>query len=250
MLISEPGTYTLTGSLKGTVYVDGVETRCIRGEMGTQSFSNAGGYDHYIESLPTAGTHTIQWVYHNTHSSSYQTAKVLNIICVAAPLIEVNLLEAGSLGTEVLYNVDHVKDVKRLKVSGPMNSDDWARIQMMTNLFELDMKDAITDAVPANQFDGSSTASAKMYLQKVILPDVLKTINNYAFRYTHVEEVVFPSASQNQQVILQQVRMDYLDVQRAGVFPGMSLNRHLFKGGLDRIHHCQTFYICRVEHSS
>ena len=44
-----------------------------------------------------------------------------------------------------------------------------------------------------------------------------------------VEEVVCPSASKNQQVILHLIGVDYLDVQRAGIILGMSRNRHLFK---------------------
>lgn len=175
------------------VYVDGEQKRNLRDRMATNnSFSYAGRYDRFFETLP-AGKHTIEWVFNNSYpSNSTERACIYNIGCVATPLIEVSLLEPGSLGTEVLYHVDHVKDVKRLKVSGPMNDDDWAKIKMMTNLFELDVKDAITNAVPAYQFSGGRTESAKMFLHKIVLPDTLKKINAYAFENSYVEDVTFP----------------------------------------------------------
>ncbi len=174
------------------VYVDDIQTRSLRDNMAYGNyFWEAGNYDRFFEKLST-GTHTIKWVFSNSHASDYKRLRIRNIGCVATPLVEVSLLEPGSLGTEVLYNVNHVKDVKRLKVSGPMNDDDWAKIKMMTNLFELDMKDAITNAVPKSQFDGVESASAKMFLNKVILPDTLKTIGSCAFRNSYVEDVTFP----------------------------------------------------------
>ena len=134
-------------------------------------------------------------MYNTTYSSNSSSGYgyVYRIGCVATPLIEVSLLEPGSLGTEVLYQTDHVKNVKKLKVSGRMNDDDWAKIQMMKSLFELDLKDAVTDAVPARQFDGTRSASASQFLNKVVLPDVLKSIGDGAFRCTFVEDVTFPT---------------------------------------------------------
>lgn len=172
------------------VYVDGVLKRHLIDRMYYESYSYAGSYDRFFEKLEP-GTHTITWEYTNSYSSS-QKAIIYNTGCVATPLIEVSLLEPGSLGTEVLYHTDHIKNVKRLKVSGRMNDDDWAKIRMMTSLFELDLKDAITDAVPADEFNGSVHTNAKMFMNRVILPDVLKSIGNRAFQYSYVEDVTFP----------------------------------------------------------
>lgn len=181
------------------VYVDGLQVRHLYAYK-YGSFSAPSGYTLYVTNRSRffekldPGTHTITWVYNTTYSSNsdYGAGYVYRIGCVATPLIEVSLLEPGSLGTEVLYQTDHVKNVKKLKVSGRMNDDDWAKIQMMKSLFELDLKDAITDAVPASQFSGTQSASASQFLNKVILPDVLKSIGNAAFRCTFVEDVTFP----------------------------------------------------------
>ena len=71
---------------------------------------------------------------------------------MSKPQITVSLLEPGSLGTEVLYNTDHIKNVRRLKVKGAMNGDDWGRIKMMSTLLELDLSEAQFTEIPANQF--------------------------------------------------------------------------------------------------
>ena len=177
------------------VYVDGTLIRHLYGSK-YRSFFAPSGYSLYVTNKSRffekleSGTHTITWVYNTTSGSG--TGYVYRVGCVATPLIEVSLLEPGSLGTEVLYQTDHIKNVKKLKVSGRMNDDDWAKIQMMKSLFELDLKDAVTDAVPARQFDGTRSASASQFLNKVVLPDVLKSIGDGAFRCTFVEDVTFP----------------------------------------------------------
>lgn len=175
------------------VYVDDVLMRSFTNwNLHRHSFCYAGGgHDRFFEVLST-GTHTIKWVCKNTDNNYSTDFNIYDISCVATPLIEVNLLEPGSLGTEVLYQTNHIKNVKRLKISGEMNADDWAKIKMMTSLFELDMKNAITDAVPYKQFWGNNSQSAKKFMHKIVLPDVLQSIGDLAFEYSYVEEVVFP----------------------------------------------------------
>ena len=90
------------------------------------------------------------------------------------PTITVNLTQAGSLGTEVLYNVDHIKDVRKLVIKGYMNDEDWERVNMMTGLFELDLTDANIENIPRVN-PGSS------YFHKVKLPRTLKSLGTNAF---------------------------------------------------------------------
>lgn len=109
------------------------------------------------------------------------------------PLITVDLLEPGSLGTEVLYQTDHVKNVRRLKVRGAMNDDDWAKIKMMSNLLELDMSEALFTSIPARQFQVTSSDTVMQHLQSVKLPEGLLSIGEYAFYYSNVESLLLPS---------------------------------------------------------
>ena len=108
-------------------------------------------------------------------------------------LTAVSLLEPGSLGTEVLYNTDHIKNVRRLKVKGAMNSDDWGRIKMMSTLLELDLSEAQFTEIPANQFMVSSSDTTMNFLHKVVLPEGLTTIGDQAFYYSFVEDINLPS---------------------------------------------------------
>lgn len=87
------------------------------------------GYRDYI----TAGKHEIVWKFTGTRTGTNEV-QFQQVGVISTPQISVNLLEAGSLGTEVLYNVDYIKDVRNLKITGKMNSSDWAKIEMMTNL--------------------------------------------------------------------------------------------------------------------
>lgn len=162
------------------VYIDDVLVRDIsyyQNYYGTSSENTA-----FSEKL-TAGTHTIKWV-----SSSKTNIMYFDRIFVEhTPTIEVSLLEPGSLGTEVLYNVDHIKDVRRLKVKGEMNSDDWLKIDMMTRLYSLDLSEAKITSIPAEQFYNN------YYPHEIILPEGLTEIKKYAFYYSNVSKINFPS---------------------------------------------------------
>ena len=171
------------------VFVDGEEVRNFTNMQVGHYFGSTGSNDRFSEALE-AGTHTITWEFHAINIQSWNnsyTARISNIGCLSAPQISVSLLEPGSLGTEVLYNTDHIKNVKRLKVTGKMNNEDWDKIKMMTNLFDLDLSEAETTDVPNEQFNG------KAFLRKVILPEGLTTIGREAFYCSYIEEVVFPS---------------------------------------------------------
>lgn len=85
------------------VYIDGTLARNIEYD---QSYDDR----RYMERL-APGKHTV--VFRLDCSNGEGGMLYLrNIGVMATPLISVNLLEPGSLGTEVLYNVDHVKNVR------------------------------------------------------------------------------------------------------------------------------------------
>ena len=173
------------------VSVDGVEVRSLDG---IASYSSPSDKTHarFFEELEP-GQHTITWTCVKYDASFCRGFYIYDVGVMSKPQITVNLLEPGSLGTEVLYNTDHVKNVRRLKVKGAMNSDDWAKIKMMSTLLELDLSEAQFTEIPADQFKVSSNDTTMNFLHKVVLPEGLTKINDYAFYYSFVEDINLPS---------------------------------------------------------
>lgn len=193
VLVEEPSTlvYGLDGSWGWfEVYVDGVKVRSlIDRQFSTEPSSKT--HTRFFEELKP-GLHTISWSCVN-NSSTYYYYRLYDVSIMSKPQISVNLLEPGSLGTEVLYNTDHIKNVRRLKVKGAMNSDDWGRIKMMSTLLELDLSEAQFTEIPANQFKVSYNDTTMNFLHKVVLPEGLTKINDRAFYDSFVEDINLPS---------------------------------------------------------
>ncbi len=131
------------------------------------------------------GYHTIEWeIYRN--SGDYYGLEVYNIGIHHADKIVVNLLEPGSLGSEVLSHVNHVNDVTDLKVIGEMNAADWNVLKMMTNIVTLDLSEAVATSIPNSQFSGRSA------LYEFKFPQKLQSIGNEAFKGTSIFKVDLP----------------------------------------------------------
>ena len=183
------------------VYIDDTKVRHLERE---QSYNEG----RLFETL-SAGTHTIKWVYNRNDGFDNEsfTVSIRNVGIIASPLISVSLLEPGSLGTEVLYadGINSVKDVRRLKVTGKMNDDDWAKIKMMTGLQTLDLSDAEVTEIPEEQFSLSND-TAMQFLYAVTLPEGVTRINRYSFNSSYVETLNFPSTLE---------KIDYAALQRS-----------------------------------
>lgn len=182
--------YSTSGSTDNSkieVFVDGAKVRTIE----NQQINGQSIHPRFFEVLET-GKHTITWVV--THNgSSHGTFGIRDIgVLKSSQQITVSLLEPGSLGTEVLYQTDHIKNVRSLKVKGAMNDDDWAKIHMMSNLLELDLSEAKFTEIPEKQFDCYNDTTMR-FLHVLKLPEGLKKINDYAFYYSFVEHLDFPS---------------------------------------------------------
>lgn len=172
---SEVSVFSFYRSADLSYSVDGVESENVK---------SLDEYDRvYIEL--SKGQHTVSI---NNLSSTYTFTK---IYAHAYPDVSVSLLEPGSLGTEVLYYVNKIQDVKSLKVKGEMNADDWAKVKMMTNLYKLDLSEAVITEVPEKQFGGHT------FLYNVILPEGLRTIGRVAFEYAPLKTINFPSSLGN-----------------------------------------------------
>lgn len=168
-----------------TVIIDGEEMR--RVEYTEANLSKRYNY------LLTPGVHTItlrcQRGYGN---SNYTYFRLYDFGCRKVDEeISVNLLEPGSLGTEVLYNVDNIRQVKRLKVKGPMNDDDWNRIYMMTDLTSLDLEEAEISTIKASQVSVDAHSSLSN-LARFVMPRTVKTIGEKAFFKTNIGVQNFP----------------------------------------------------------
>ena len=199
-----------SGSTTLQVLIDGVEAKYLesralynlfyyrnseaREELGTNSMNSRYGdncFNRYFIDL-TEGLHTIEWKYMNS-SKDGNDFEIGNIGIIKNPTtISVHLEEPGSLGNEVLYYVDNINDVRRLKISGTMNDDDWARIAMMTRLVALDLSETTITDLPAKKFDNYSSWKWP-FLHELKLPKNLETIGQYCFRFSHVEHIEIPS---------------------------------------------------------
>lgn len=188
--------YNLTGGnsyVSAKVYIDDVLVRVISPQL----LNNLNNNNKFFEKI-SAGKHVIRWDFYNGRevdaNYDYGTSIFMKKIGIAKnPLITVHLAEPGSLGTEVLYNVNHVRDVRNLKVVGKMNSEDAVRLSMMTNIFSLDLSEATLVELPGQTFSYNNTP----YLHDVILPEGMTTIGEHAFYESNAERIVMPTTIQS-----------------------------------------------------
>lgn len=187
--------------LAATVTTDGDATLCF-----SPSMNNGGVIEVYLDDVlqytiqnraeqryfveMSSGRHSVKWKHINSYENSSSYCRIRQIGVERTPTIIVSLKEAGSLGTEVLYKTDHIANVRKLIVNGPMNSDDWARIQLMTSLFTLDLSGATVAEVPDETFYGWNSR----FLHAVKLPNNLKRIGRSAFANTLLEDINFPDS--------------------------------------------------------
>lgn len=132
------------------------------------------------------GDYLLEWCDSIYDTTENVKTKIQNIE-LSSNWIDVELAKAGTLGVEVLYKVDVLKDVELLKVSGNLNSDDWTAIKNMKNLFALDLSEAKFNSVPGYAFDGLSN------LSYVVLPEGLTSIEEYAFKGTQILNIDIPN---------------------------------------------------------
>ena len=176
------------------VFVDNVLVRTLYNEQVGDCRPTDLTDSRFFESL-ASGVHTITWKY--TNNDNNYNSHQLNLSKVGVmktPNISVNLLEPGSLGTEVLYNTDHIKNIRSLKVKGKMNNEDWAKIKMMSRLMELDLSEAEFTEIPEKQFQVAYDDTTMQFLHALSLPEGIQKINDRAFNYSFIEHVDLPSS--------------------------------------------------------
>ncbi len=141
----------------------------------------------YVSVVLQPGEYTLEWL--DTYESQYggynYWSQIRNVE-LRNDWVEVDVTP-GTLGVEVLYKVDVLKDVQLLKIRGTINSTDWATIKQMTNIHAIDFSEAKFNAVPANAFNGLRSLST------VTLPEGVTSIGEAAFRNTDIFYLTIPA---------------------------------------------------------
>ena len=144
-------------------------------------------YEYWCVALEP-GEYTVEWKDTIYNRGEWYYSQIRNIE-LSNNWIDVELASAGTLGYEVLYSgkANVLDDAEFVKVTGPMNANDWTDIKNMNNLKALDLSEAIIAEIPNNAFDGKS------WLNSVIMPEGITRIGEYAFRGTNIRKVNIPS---------------------------------------------------------
>ncbi len=102
--------------------------------------------------------------------------------------ITANLSTPGTLGELALQQVEYLKDVNELTISGVMNETDMALLKNnFPDLISLNMKNTNITDIPNSHFQ------YRYYLRNVILPDSLQTMGTYVFYQCYdLQEIEIP----------------------------------------------------------
>lgn len=156
--------------------------------------------DYFIDINPGHHQITIINTQKYNSNSSFNTY-LSNFAVKKTPTIEVNVAKEGSLGKEVLKAMDnhplisesHVRNVRRLKISGNMGDEDWQELYNMPYLYSLDLTDAnITEL--KTQCLSSYTHSSLGYLHEVKLPKKLQKIGREALFGLYIDDTDIPES--------------------------------------------------------
>ena len=142
-----------------------------------------------VSFLCQEGKHNLMFSFRNYYSyaTSYVQINSIDIQTVESKNIIIELTTPGTLGTEVLAQASTLPAVKYMKLSGSMNSDDWATIKQMTGLQSLDMEDANITEIPANAFYNNNS-NACIPLKRFVFPRTLKKIGASAFYHNNTND--------------------------------------------------------------
>ncbi len=151
------------------------------------------GNESKRQTIPlTSGTHTVTLrLQCNSGSDAY--FNIYNIGVLSGEEICIDMLEPGELASELFKQVSNLQQVRRLKVRGPMNDDDWDPIYAMNKLISLDLSETNLTKIKAQQLSLDKYNSLS-FLSTLRLPNTLKEIGEEAFQDTPIDSITFPSS--------------------------------------------------------
>lgn len=124
-----------------------------------------------------AGENNFGFALYNWWTSSPNEVRMhsIDIADVEDMYTDITLSAPGTLGTEVLGEFSTLPDAKYLRISGAMNSTDWATMKNLTGLIALDMTGVTNTEIPASAFTSNGSLSFYKF------PSAVTTIGTSAF---------------------------------------------------------------------
>lgn len=149
------------------LYVDGIYNDYI---------SNGSTYNNkslYLE----AGEHVVTFSDSvRGYNYTYNWSAVRDIQFTDATPLVINVTEEGTLGDLILAEVSDFKDVKSIKISGKLNSDDVYTIKnLLLQALIIDIEETNITEISSEMFREHTT------LQRIKLPSGITSIGDYAF---------------------------------------------------------------------
>lgn len=190
------------------VYIDGVR------EVDTYNSQSAFTNGTLYRTL-TEGEHTLSFAcYHDRYTSSNYTqqlsVKDVSIKSVESQVMTIDLSEAGTLGVEALGLVNSLPEMRYLRLTGSLNSNDWNTIKNMTGLRALYMENTTVTDIPASAFvnnplyyfsfpKGLKTIGERAFYDRYLyghlsFPETLESIGNYAFYRNNITSLTLPAS--------------------------------------------------------
>ena len=143
----------------------------------------------FIELAP--GKHDITW---KCTTNGYDTMVLGTFGIEDTPLTTIHMVEPGSLGTEILSQLDNIKDVRKLTISADkgMNEEDWERLLLIDRLYALDLGNVNITEIPEGRLS-KYVHKEYEYLHSIILPERLEKLEYRAFMDSYLDSIEIPS---------------------------------------------------------
>ncbi|MDE5795199.1 MAG: leucine-rich repeat domain-containing protein [Muribaculaceae bacterium] len=134
------------------------------------------------------GTYTIE--FEGTPVYGYRNSTEIRNVRLEQNWYNVKLNNPGELAVRVTQALEGqpLQNMDLLKITGTLNSDDWASVKLLTGIKAIDFTETGITSIPDEGLKDLS------YLSTVILPETLKEIGNSAFVGTNFYQISIPAS--------------------------------------------------------